>query len=240
MRDTRSMLLNQQNQGTINTALNEFDTLNFSIFSIGEDGTRDGTDKANEVKQWDAELQTSLERLGLSKRFSSIFSDSSDLLNERVQNREQTIAHYMDTLGSNPDGQLQQGPTHMHFNQSNIGLVNTGTMSDIQQITVSINVLRASHKEVAESLDILAKEVEGAELVEEVKAPALEAIKAVSTELAAPEAERKGWRFTKYLKELKDLFIATGATTEAYQKIEPLVHNAIAAIHQAFPNLPLG
>lgn len=74
-----------------------FDKLSFSAFRIGEEGAKNGSNMEEELRQWDAELHRTLEHLGLSTRFSSIIADSSNPLTERVQDRELTIAHYMET-----------------------------------------------------------------------------------------------------------------------------------------------
>jgi len=237
MKDLRGRLLNQQNLGAVNNAFSELDKLLFSIFKIGEEGKQSGSEMEEELSHWDSELQKKLEDLGLSKRFSSIIPDCSNPLKERVQDREQTLAHYMETLAND---RKDQGDTHLHISESNIGILNTGTISDIKQIHTSINTLQTDHKEVAEKLACLSKEVESAELPKDTKEQAIEAIQAVSTELAASDEQRRSWRFTKNIKELKDLFIASGTAAEAYKKIHPLLQTAIDAIHKHFPQLPLG
>lgn len=235
MRDFRGRLLNQQNLGAVNTAFQEFDRLSFSIFMIGEEGKIREVEMEKEITQWDQELQKTLDDLNLSKRFSSIIADSSNPLIERVQDREQTLAHYMEVLASNPK---DQGDMHLHINKSYIGVVNTGTMADIEQITTSINTLKTDHQEVADKLNSLAQEVQNAELPVDQKEQAIEAIQVISTELTASEENRRGWRLTKNLRELKELFTASSGANEAFQKLLPMLQGAVETIYKHFPQLP--
>jgi hypothetical protein len=219
MQDFRAMLLRQQNLGAVVSAFNEFDQLSFSVFQIGQSGVEAQTEMEDELKQWDRQLHECLEQLKLSSRFSSIFADSAEPLKERIQNREQTIAHFMETLASNPND--SKGISHVTINNHQ-GFVNTGDGSRIQNVSISLqNSLNSlPDKEFAGKINAFIHEIEESDLPEPTKVEVMDRFDLITGEATKPADQRLLHRINDNIKGVGEALKGAAALKAVWDVLE--------------------
>lgn len=238
MQESRNNLLSLQNQNSYISVFQEFDDSNRKLREIA---VANGQTANADLQDWLERLIDTLSRHGLSKRFNPNFSDVTSPLNVRIQKREEALTHMIDSLATNPTEHLNKDnvTVNNHFGNNNVfGVFNAGTMQDIKQISAHVQILADKQPVVAECLDKLTTQITEAELAPEEKEQAIDAVVAVSTELAKPEAEQKGWKVKENLQKLAKMAGTAAAVGGAWTKLEPYVTKLIESIHEHLPHIP--
>lgn len=125
------------------------------------------------------------------------------------------------------------GTTSINIQTFN-GILNNGTIKDIQQINVHIQTLKQTEPALAQSFEELTNVVANAELPTEIKDEAIERIEELSEEAAKPASERKPRRLKERLAGLTDTLkstsLAVGAAKEVYHQLEPVLNKIVEQI----------
>lgn len=118
-----------------------------------------------------------------------------------------------------------------HIN--NYGVVNSGTMSDIEQINIKTDAMSAQYKDISLKLKHLTEAVQDAELSDEIKERAIDGISTLSTEIAKDLEQQKKWKINETLDNLGKLLTGGAAAYEGYEKVEPYFNALVMSVKAA-------
>jgi hypothetical protein len=119
-----------------------------------------------------------------------------------------------------------------HIN--NYGVVNAGTMSDIEQINITTDAMRIQYAEIGTKIKLLTEAVQDAELPEETKERVIDSISTLSTELTKAADQQKKWKISETLDNLGKLLTGGASAYEGYEKVKPYLDAVIFTVKSAF------
>lgn len=229
MQDERTSLLNLQNHNALVPAFSDLDDLGEQL-----NLARAAVDKDKAIQSWDDVLRSKMKKHGLDGRFNTAFGDSRNTALERIARRELALSHVADSLSTGPVDKQRDGGTIVNIGNNNtIGVFNTGDNNDFEQITVNINTLAVSHKELADSLQLITNAIQNADVESSIKEQAADAVLTVSTELVKPVEKQKGFKIEDAWKKLELLTKAGDLAV----KVHPMLAAAWNYIQHHFPHL---
>lgn len=238
--DDRNNLLALERLNGYIAVFEDFDALNGKLAKIASEHQDNIADINRDLQQWLVVLHDTLKRHGLDERFNPSLEDSSKELKERVERREATIEQMMDSLMNNPSNNKLKGMTVNNYNFGNyttVGVLNSGTVQEIREITVTAQTLAKENPAVGETIDKVTATIVEAELEPEVKEKAIDAVHTVSTELAKPIGEQKAWKIKENLDKLTAIATSAAGFGAAATQLKPYVDQLVQLVHQIFPHV---
>ncbi len=118
-----------------------------------------------------------------------------------------------------------------HIN--NYGVVNSGIMSDIEQINITTDAMKIQYAEIGTKIKLLTEAVQDSELPEGTKERVIDGITTLSTELAKTAEQQKKWKISATLEDLGKLLSGGASAYEGYEKVKPYFEAVMLSVKSA-------